>query len=101
MRQITLIAVGLIAVPQAVGAQRVPSTDIFLAPLSIEDGHPVIGNPINVTNRPGYDNQPSFTPDGHALLFTSIHDDGQSDIYRYDLATKEITRVTTTPESEY
>jgi dipeptidyl aminopeptidase/acylaminoacyl peptidase len=61
----------------------------------------VIGTPVNVTNRPGYDNQPSFTPDGHAFLFTSTHEDGQSDIYRYDLKSKEITRVTTTPESEY
>jgi hypothetical protein len=34
-------------------------------------------------------------------LFTSTPDDGQSDIYRYDLASKQITRVTTTPESEY
>jgi hypothetical protein len=37
------------------------------------------------------------------MLFTSIHEDGggQSDIYRYDLGTKAITRVTSTPESEY
>src|SRR5881394_3042302 len=101
MRQTTLIVAALIATTAGLRAQQPPSTDIFLAPLSIEDGRPVIGSPVNVTNRPGYDNQPSFTPDGHALLFTSIHDDGQSDIYRYDLATKEITRVTNTPESEY
>lgn len=82
-------------------AQRPPSTDIFLAPVSVEKGVPVIGMPVNVTNRPGYDNQPSFTPDGRAILFTSVRDDGQSDIYRYDLTSKQIARVTTTPESEY
>lgn len=82
-------------------AQRPPSTDIFLAPLSVEKGVPVIGMPLNVTSRPGYDNQPSFTPDGRTILFTSVRDDGQSDIYRYDLASKQIARLTATPESEY
>jgi dipeptidyl aminopeptidase/acylaminoacyl peptidase len=101
MRQNSLILAGLIAATAPLRAQQPPSTDIFLAPLSVENGRPVIGAPINVTNRPGYDNQPSFTPDGHAILFTSTHADGQSDIYRYDLASKQITRVTTTPESEY
>jgi hypothetical protein len=89
----------------AQAAQAPPATDIFLAPLSITsaDGRPVIGKPVNVTNRPGYDNQPAFTPDSKGMLFTSIHDDGggQSDIYRYDLGTKATTRVTSTPESEY
>jgi dipeptidyl aminopeptidase/acylaminoacyl peptidase len=101
MRQVIVTVAGLIVMSAAVQAQRPPSTDIFLATLSIENGRPVIGTPVNVTNRPGYDNQPSFTPDAHAFLFTSTHDDGQSDIYRYDLASKQITRVTTTPESEY
>src|SRR5262249_43107535 len=49
----------------------------------------------------GYDNQPSFTPDGKSILFTSTHADGQSDIYRYDLATKRTSQVTHTAESEY
>ncbi len=87
----------------AQAAQAPPATDIFLAPLSISstDGRPTIGKPVNVTNRPGYDNQPAFTPDSKGMLFTSIHEDGQSDIYRYDVGTKAITRVTSTPESEY
>jgi hypothetical protein len=90
---------------RSVGGQAPPATDIFLAPLSITstDGRPVIGKAVNVTSRPGYDNQPAFTPDSKSMLFTSIHEDGggQSDIYRYDLGTKTIARVTSTPESEY
>ncbi|HEY2163027.1 MAG TPA: hypothetical protein VGH04_03515, partial [Gemmatimonadaceae bacterium] len=89
---------------RSAGAQAAPpATDIFLAPLSITstDGRPVIGKAVNVTSRPGYDNQPAFTPDSKSMLFTSIHEDGQSDIYRYDLGTKTIARVTSTPESEY
>jgi dipeptidyl aminopeptidase/acylaminoacyl peptidase len=101
MHRVLNIAAGLVVASAELQAQRPPSTDIFLAPLSMQDGRPVIGTPTNGTNRPGYDNQPSFTPDGHAFLFTSTHDDGQSDIYRYDLETKEVTRITTTPESEY
>ncbi len=92
----------IIAAASSAGAQAPPATDIYLAPLSMSaEGRPVIGKPVNVTNRPGYDNQPAFTPDSHGFLFTSIHEDGQADIYRYDLATKSITRVTSTPESEY
>ena len=78
-----------------------PSTDIFLAPVRIDRGQLVVGTPVNVTNRPGYDNQPSFTPDSRALLFTSVRADAQADIYRYELQNKSVSRVTTTPESEY
>jgi dipeptidyl aminopeptidase/acylaminoacyl peptidase len=101
MRRAALMTAGLVVATGSLRAQRAPSTDIFLAPLAIEGGRPVIGTPTNVTNRPGYDNQPSFTPDSRAFLFTSVRDDGQSDIYRYDLTSKQISRVTTTPESEY
>jgi len=76
-----------------------PDTEIVLAPLG--DGTSV-GRPVNITNNPGYDNQPAFTPDGAAILFTSIRGGGtQTDIYRYDIAPGSTTRVTSTPESEY
>ena len=61
-----------------------------------------IGGPLNITDRPGYDNQPSFSKDGKRIYFTSVREDAQADIYRYDIATKQTTRVTkTAPESEY
>lgn len=75
-------------------------TDIFLAPLEAQDGALHIGAPRNVTNRPGYDNQPCFLPEGNAFLYTSIRD-GQADIYRYDLKLNRSVRITRTPESEY
>lgn len=78
-----------------------PATDLFLAPLSVQGGRIAVGTPVNITNRPGYDNQPWFTSDGRAILFTSIREDRQADIYRYDLASKTTSRVTSTPESEY
>lgn len=78
-----------------------PATDIYLAPLRVEDGRVVVGAPVNVTARPGYDNQPFFLPDGRAFLYTSIREDSQADIYRYDLDHLTSVRLTTTRESEY
>lgn len=105
MRRIDRAVVGLafsLLAPVAAGAQAaVPNTDIYLAPLSVRDGKVAVGTLVDITNRPGYDNQPSFTPDGRAMLYTAIHEDGQADTYRYDLASRKTARVTTTAESEY
>jgi hypothetical protein len=55
----------------------------------------------NVTNRSGYDNQPHFTPDSRALLYTARINDQQTDIMRYELASNQTAQVTRTAESEY
>ena len=96
-----LVIVMFLAARSAAEGQGVPSTDIHLVPLTSRDGGISLGTPVNITARVGYDNQPSFTPDGRAILFTSIHADAQADIYRYDIATRRTTRVTSTAESEY
>jgi hypothetical protein len=76
-----------------------PDTEIFLATLGSGAS---VGRAVNITNSPGYDNQPAFTPDGASLLFTSIRGGGtQTDIYRYDIASGATIQVTRTPESEY
>lgn len=96
----------------ALAFQQVPpDTEIFLASLSIRNGALTIGEPRNISNSPGYDNQPSFSPDGTTILFTSVRGARPptpagsaatgSDIYRYDIAAAQITQVTDTPESEY
>lgn len=79
-----------------------PDTEIFLAPLSTSGGRLAIGPATNISNNPGYDNQPSFTPDGKSILFTSARGGvAQTDIWRYDFASGRLSRVTDTPESEY
>ena len=78
-----------------------PATDIYLADLRVASGRVSVGVPVNVTARPGYDNQPFFLHDGRAFLYTSIREDSQADIYRYDIAAKTSIRLTTTRESEY
>ena len=81
--------------------QSPPATEIYVAELRLALHRLTVGTPVNVTARPGYDNQPFFLPDGRSFLYTSIHEDGQADIYRYDLERKTSTRLTATPESEY
>jgi hypothetical protein len=96
----------LLVVLAAPAAAQVPATDIFVATLNVTKGPGgtaqwQVGAPVNVTHRPGYDNQPSFLPGGRAFLYTVIGDDAQADVYRYDLAAGKSTRLTTTTESEY
>ncbi|MFM9012243.1 MAG: TolB family protein [Gemmatimonadota bacterium] len=76
-------------------------SDLYVASFHEVGTHLSIGRPVNVTNRVGYDNQPTFTADGRALLFTSIREDAQADIWRVTLATDAVERVTQTTESEY
>jgi dipeptidyl aminopeptidase/acylaminoacyl peptidase len=81
--------------------QAPPNADIFLVDLDLKSQPAQVGSPTNITQRIGYDNQPSFSPDGAGLLYTSMRDDGQTDIYRYDVKQKSTTQLTRTPESEY
>ena len=83
------------------GQPAPPSTDIFLAPIRMQNDKPTVGRPSNITHRAGYDNQPSFTADSRSLLFTSGREDAQADIDRYDLRTRATSRITSTTESEY
>lgn len=79
-----------------------PGTNIRIFVLDWIDGRPVIGAPAGGVIRPGYDNQPFFTPDGASLLYTAGDETGETDIWRLDLASGETTPVTRTPgESEY
>jgi dipeptidyl aminopeptidase/acylaminoacyl peptidase len=99
-----IVAVSLVCTTTAgsLHAQQAPpSTDVFLAPLMVRGDRLEVGQPVNITHRTGYDNQPAFTPDGRSVLYTSVREDGQSDIYRYDVARQTTTRLTSTPESEY
>src|SRR5947209_1280001 len=78
-----------------------PATDIFVIDLTTSPGGKLkLGQPVKITNWAGYNNQPSFLPDGKSILYTSIRDK-QADIYRYDLRAASTTQVTNTPESEY
>lgn len=76
-----------------------PASDIFIIDLK-NNGKLKLGQPIKITSEAGYNNQPSFLPDGQSILYTSIKNK-QADIYRYDIRSGATTQVTNTPESEY
>lgn len=82
------------ATPVPTTAAAAPSTDIYLYRLNRV--LPWGTRLVNITNRRGYDNQPSW--DGQSILYTSIRD-GQADIYRFHDDLHE--RITYTSESEY
>jgi dipeptidyl aminopeptidase/acylaminoacyl peptidase len=92
------------AAPAQPAAPARPSTDVFVAPLKVSGAAVTIGSPVNISSSTGYDNQPSFTPDGASILFTSVRGDAkQSEIYRFDFGAGAgtLTRLTETAESEY
>ncbi len=76
------------------------ATEIYLFDLIHTDDTYKLSNPINISNNPGYDNQPCFTEDGGSVLYTSIRD-GQADIVLYDIGLDFKTWITNTPENEY
>jgi len=80
---------------------QLPETDIFVSDMKMKDGKFEFSRPENITHRPGYDNQPYFIPDGKSLLFVSMPDTTQADIYSYDFKSKKSAAITKTKESEY
>ena len=53
-----------------------------------------------ITYDPGRDIHPYFSPDGKYLLFNSTRGNGSFDIYRYELHTGKILRLSDTPADE-
>ena len=85
--------------PQA-GPPTTP--DVFLVPLVLTGTDVKVGVPANLTRRDGYDNQPSFAANSRELFYTSVRNNGPSDIYRYDFNTGlSVPARLTSPESEY
>jgi hypothetical protein len=76
------------------------ATDIYLFNLEEQDNIITISDPVNISKNEGYDNQPSFTEDGQAILFTSFRD-GQSDISKYFIDENYRVWLTQTKESEF
>lgn len=80
---------------------QLPETDIFLCSVKKDSSNYIFSKPINITDHKGYDNQPCFTPDGKRILYVSVNDSMQSDIYSYDIQAKISVQFTDTRESEY
>ncbi len=61
-----------------------PNTEVYTMDLSFSDAHFKVSNFQNISQNEGYDNQPSFTPEGQ-LLFAKTRN-AQTDIALYDFA---------------
>lgn len=103
MQYMRLIVCAWIAAMVVISAAmgQVPDSDIWLADLVVSADSVAVGAPRNATHRPGYDNQPCFLREGNAFLFVSADSAGQTDVFRFDVESGAIRRVTATPESEY
>ena len=79
-----------------------PSTEIYLFDLNTDsEGAMQLSNPINVSNNPGYDNQPSFWPDNQSILYTRTIN-GQTEIVRYYIQSDKTEVISKTLQgSEY
>ncbi|HEY4799753.1 MAG TPA: hypothetical protein VII99_11800 [Bacteroidia bacterium] len=98
----TFFTVAVLAASYGCSFAQLPDCDIWLFSIQDNEGVISLSDPVNITNRKGYDNQPAFSPDGNYLLFSSQRDGSNStDIYKYDLKTKTTTRFTNTSTSEY
>ncbi|HEX3866916.1 MAG TPA: hypothetical protein VHV78_09195 [Gemmatimonadaceae bacterium] len=97
------IAISIAATANRAIAQRQNPVNLWLVDLHWSGSRLTTGTPIKLTHDDGSNSQPSFTPDGRAIVFSALRDtgsDARSDIYRIDLATRTETRVTHTPENE-
>jgi len=78
--------------------------DIWIYPLAFDDNKQTwtIGNGTAITKNRKYNNQPSFTLTGEALLFASNKSGDFNDIYSYNITKQNISAITNTPmESEF
>jgi len=96
----------LLAAPatgSSLAAQGQNPTNLWSVSLAWRGDRLVTGTPEKLTHDDGINSQPSFTPDGRAIVFSATRDTGttaRSDIYRYDFASRVETRITKTPENE-
>ena len=63
--------------------------DIFLAPVG--------GAAVNLTNHPAWDGEPSLSPDRQRLVFSSMRDRAELDLYLLDIGLRTVTRLTSGP----
>lgn len=96
-----LIVVPFLLIAFGVFGQQPPDTEIYLFDLILKKKKVSLANPVNITNRKGYDNQPFFHPDDARLFYASADADGRTNILVYNYESGTTTTVTNTPEREY
>ncbi|CAN5912944.1 hypothetical protein BH11BAC7_BH11BAC7_29280 [soil metagenome] len=80
---------------------QLPNSEVWLFPYSGRSSTINFMDGKNISNNPGYDNQPFFSADSRNMLWTSEQDSGQTDIFSYNLTEHVALRLTQTKVSEY
>ena len=97
----SFILIGLLCLIVAPQARAQTASEIYLFDIErSEDGLRLSGG-HNITNHPGYDNQPFFHPKKPIVYYSSFNVEGRSDIKLYDFAARSTKSLTTTLEREY
>ena len=76
-------------------------TEVYLLTMKERAGQLVLSKPRNISEKPGYDNQPFFHPTLPLLYYSSMMADGQTDILLFDYREQVRKALTPTPDSEY
>jgi hypothetical protein len=81
---------------------QLPKTELFLANIEIKNNLIKVKSAEKISNRIGYNNQPSFINKDEEILFTSdIEGDSKTHICNYNISAKKIKRLSITNTSEY
>jgi len=78
-----------------------PNSEVHVFDLTFKDGQYRLKNGLNISNNMGYDNQPYFTNKSETVLFVSMRDGKQTDVFEYNLKNKQTNQITKTSLSEY
>jgi ketosteroid isomerase-like protein len=97
MRQLVLFFA--LAASVATASAQINDAEVWVGSLDMTGGRFAVSNLVNISNHPGYDNQPSFFSDGSRLVFTSqiaeLDETGHAvQAVIYDLASGTSTAVT-------
>ena len=80
---------------------QAPGTEVYLFDLVKTETAYELLNPKNISNNPGYDNQPSFLNDDSGVLMASTRN-GQTDVALFDLENESLKFLNSSPgQSEY
>lgn len=96
-----ILLISLLLASPLVGKTQT-GTEIYLLNLNIDStGQIVLSNPINITQKLGYDNQPFFHPTKPIIYYSSMMPDNQTDIWAYNYVKGIKKQITHTIDSEY
>jgi dipeptidyl aminopeptidase/acylaminoacyl peptidase len=81
---------------------QIPVTEIYLADIEIKNNLIKIEKASDITNQKGYNNQPSFSPDGKSIFYSSENVANKKvHISSYDIKSRKTRKITNAKTSEY